>query len=99
MAILEAMACGRPVITSQPDVGEHDAVIPEETGWLTDYGDVDQLAQILDRLMDSRDTVNRMGASARRMAEQTFSWELIGQRTAQVYRMLSRQRGELAQGN
>ena len=98
MAILEAMACGKPVITSRPDVGEHDAVIPGETGWLTDYGDVDQLAQILDRLMVSPDIVHRMGANARRMAEQTFSWELIGQRTAQVYRMLLRQRGELAQG-
>jgi phosphatidylinositol alpha-1,6-mannosyltransferase len=92
MAILEAMACGKPVITSKADVGEHDAVIPEETGWLTDYGDVDQLAQLLDRLMDSPDTVNRAGASARRMAAQTFSWELIGQRTADAYRMLLHRR-------
>jgi glycosyltransferase involved in cell wall biosynthesis len=36
MSILEAMASGRPVITSRLEVGEHDAVVPEESGLLTD---------------------------------------------------------------
>jgi glycosyltransferase involved in cell wall biosynthesis len=90
MSILEAMASGRPVITGRPEVGQHDAVVPEETGLLTDYGDVAQLAQALDRLVSSPEWVRRLGDNARRMAEQKFSWELIGRQTADVYRMALR---------
>jgi phosphatidylinositol alpha-1,6-mannosyltransferase len=91
MAILEAMASGRPVITSRPEVGEHDAVIQGETGLLVEYGNVEKLALILDRLMSSPQMVRRLGHGARKMAMATFTWDLIGRRTAEVYRVAMRQ--------
>lgn len=86
MSILEAMACGRAVITSRPDAGEHDAVTPERTGLLTNYGDVEELARALDRLMSTPELAERMGRAARQVVERRFRWDPIAHRTAQVYR-------------
>jgi len=88
MSILEAMAVGRPVITSRPDLGEHDAVVPEETGILTDYGDVDALAQALVRLISTPKEVRSMCIQARHRAEREFRWDIIGGKTAQVYHLI-----------
>jgi glycosyltransferase involved in cell wall biosynthesis len=98
MAILEAMACGKAVITTHPDLGEHDAVVDGRTGLLVEYGDAEQLAHALGKLMVEPELVRKMGESGRRMAEETFDWERIGGKTAGVYRRflasVSRQAGE-----
>lgn len=86
VAILEAMASARPVITSRPGRGEHDAVIPGETGLLTEYGDVAELSHALEQLMQSPDLARTLGANGRRRAESHFNWPEIAARTAAVYR-------------
>jgi phosphatidylinositol alpha-1,6-mannosyltransferase len=86
MAILEAMASGRPVVSTRPETGDHDAVYPEETGLLTDYGDIEQLALALERLCSEPGLSQDLGRNARRLAEEKFSWQRIGQKTADFYR-------------
>ena len=86
LSILEAMAAAKPVITSFPTVGRHDAIVPGETGWLTQYGEVDQLAAVLQESMDRPELTRQMGQNARQAAEMFFSWHTIGERTLEVYR-------------
>jgi glycosyltransferase involved in cell wall biosynthesis len=86
LSALEAMSCGKPVIVSFPPVGEHDFVWQNRTGLLIEYGHAEQLAQALDRLASSPDVVQRLGTEARKLVERDFNWDIIGRKTAQVYR-------------
>ncbi|NBD35374.1 MAG: glycosyltransferase [Chloroflexi bacterium] len=97
MSILEAMSCGKPVITTTPDLGTHDAVIPGKTGLLVEYGNVAQLTKALEQLINQPEFVQKMGKTARCMVEQSFTWELIGRKTAQVYRALLQRRRTLSE--
>lgn len=93
VSLLEAMSCGRPVVTSFPDVGDHDAVRDGETGLLTPFGDVDRLASALDQLASSPALRTRLGDAARRLVEEEFSWDIVGQKTVDVYRAVLDRRG------
>ena len=88
IAALEAMACEKAVVVSQPPFGSHDAVKHEKTGLLVDYGNVDQLAGALDRLISGPELTRSLGIAARKAAKQKFSWRTVGSETAQVYRNL-----------
>jgi glycosyltransferase involved in cell wall biosynthesis len=85
LAALEAMSCGKPVVVSFPPLGDHNAVKQNETGLLVEYGDVDQLAHILDCLVSSPTLRDRLGANARRLVRSEFSWEMIAYRTVEIY--------------
>ncbi len=85
LSILEAMAAAKPVITSYPTIGKHDAIKTGETGWLTSYGEVAELAKVLIGSMERPILTKEMGEKARQMAEDQFSWEVIGKRTLKVY--------------
>lgn len=88
ISILEAMASGRPVVTTYPQVGEHDAVEPGINGLLCHYGDVEELAAALRTLLHSPEGVQDMGAAARRKAERCFSWSVIARQVVGVYRQI-----------
>ena len=74
LAILEAMALGRPVVAT-PVGGTPDAVVPDETGLLIDVGRPDQLADQLLRLVDDRALLSRLGDGARRRHAELFTIE------------------------
>ncbi|MDA8388756.1 MAG: glycosyltransferase family 4 protein [Nitrospiraceae bacterium] len=74
MAVLEAMACGKPVIGA--DIGGiPEMVIEEETGLLFRPGSHDQLAEKIDQLLSSPSLTAAMGRRARRLAEERYSEE------------------------
>jgi glycosyltransferase involved in cell wall biosynthesis len=85
ISVLEAMASGRPVVTTPPDVGDHDAVEDDVNGLLCPYGDVDALAMALLALAQSPDRVRQMGAAARRKVERCFSWPVVARQIVDVY--------------
>lgn len=69
--VLEAMACGRPVIAT--DVGAiGSAVIHEETGLLTQPGDAESLAIAIDLLAQQRSTLEQLGARARERVQREY---------------------------
>jgi glycosyltransferase involved in cell wall biosynthesis len=72
LAILEAMACGKPVIAT-PVGGVAEAVVDGETGFLVTPGDVDGLAAAMTRLVREDGLAARMGAAGRRRGEAKFS--------------------------
>jgi len=85
VSILEAMASGKPVITTSPDIGEHDAVLHGRTGLLIKYGDVDQLIWALEQVGNNCALREKMGRTARNLVKQKFDWNIIADKTIQIY--------------
>jgi glycosyltransferase involved in cell wall biosynthesis len=71
--LLEAMACGKPVLASRV-AGNESVVIDGLTGWLFDLDDRKGFSKIIDSLLGDSEVLGRMGKSARNHAEQRFSW-------------------------
>ena len=84
-AVLEAMACGLPVVASK--VLGNDAVVRhEETGYLFELAHPNELGDALNRLILDRALAHQWGAAGRRRVLEDFSWE----KSAQSYVALLR---------
>ncbi len=83
-SVLEAMACGLPVVTSgvyaMPEIVEDG-----KTGYLTPYGDVRVLEEKLVELIEDASLRKRMGRAGRRKAEEKFSVPVFKEKVAGVY--------------
>jgi glycogen(starch) synthase len=80
----EAMAHGRPVVAAAVG-GLLDLVADEETGLLVPPRDVPALRAALKRLLADNELRSRLGANARRRAEQELSWDRVTDRTLVAY--------------
>ncbi len=70
-SVLEAMAIGRPVITSNAP-GCRETVIDGESGFLVPAKSVDGLVVAMERFIDHPELTARMGARGRRLAEEKY---------------------------
>jgi len=70
--ILEAMACGLPVLATRVG-GNEDLVVEGQTGWLVPAGDVPALAQGLLDIAHDRARARAMGKAGRQRVEARFS--------------------------
>ncbi len=64
-ALLEAMACGAPVVASACDYGPREAIVHGRNGLLTPVGDVETLRTGLDALLGDPGRARQLGAAAR----------------------------------
>ena len=97
-SILDAMACGKPVIGTATG-GIPEAVTDGETGILVPPHDDGALAQAIVRLLKDQPLRAILGASGRQRAVEYFGVERMVRETIGVYeRFLSGQRAEDAQG-
>ncbi len=71
VSILEAMACGKPVVTTKHK-GCEDAVVDGQTGYLVPVKAVGPLVEKLVALLDDPTLRARMGRAGRRRAEQYY---------------------------
>jgi glycosyltransferase involved in cell wall biosynthesis len=86
-SIIEAMRAGLATISS--DVGGcREVVRDHETGYLVPRGDATALARRLADLIDGRQKRRILGANARRLFEQEFTFEKMFGRTLAVYRQI-----------
>jgi glycosyltransferase involved in cell wall biosynthesis len=69
--ILEAMAMGRPIITTDVP-GCRQTVTPGENGYLVPKMDIDALVERMIWFLEHSERCQTMGASSRRMAEERF---------------------------
>lgn len=69
-AILEAMGCGMPVVVSGCDYGPAEFVSHEQCGLVVAPERATTLARALARLLENPELARRMGAAARKRAEQ-----------------------------
>jgi glycosyltransferase involved in cell wall biosynthesis len=84
--MLEAMACGVPVVTaSARHPGSLHLVRDGEGGRVVPAGDPDALVSVLSELCDDADQRRRLGASGRRRAEAHFGCDRLVDETARLY--------------
>lgn len=88
---LEAMACKTPVIASRVG-GIKEVVIDGETGFLVSPGDPLELAEKIKYTLDNPDLIAKFKENGRKRVEQQFGWEIIANRTVDLYHQMS---GEL----
>lgn len=73
ISLLEAMACGLPVLVSDIP-GNREWVTPDLNGWLFPDGDVHALARAIQHALENRERLPEMGRNARLIAEQRADW-------------------------
>lgn len=85
VALLEAMAAARPIVATTVG-GIPDAVRDGESALLVPAADPAALAAAVGRLLDDPALARRLGAAARRTAEQRYGIETVARRIEAVYR-------------
>ena len=90
MAILEAMAAGKPVIASAVG-GIPEVVQPRVSGLLVPPGDARALANACLELVSNPEQLQRMGAAGRRIAHGKFSHEHNGRALMETYRRVGQE--------
>jgi len=89
-SLLEAMACGCAVVGSRVG-GTPELIGNDERGLLFTPGDAADLAQKIDRLIESQDLRRKLAGEAARFAKTNLSIEIAARRTAAIYeRLLAR---------
>lgn len=84
LALLEAMACGVPVIVT--DVGGMPSVVDDSVGLVVPAGDPKKLGEAILKLSRSSEQRQQKGLQARSKVAMLYSWQTIAQRTCeQVY--------------
>lgn len=69
--VLEAMACGRPTITTDAP-GCRETVTDGVNGYLVPVKDVDAIVTAMERILDDSENAQRMATEARRIAEEVY---------------------------
>jgi glycosyltransferase involved in cell wall biosynthesis len=85
MALVEAFACGLPVITSRTEALS-EIVIDGETGILSEPGNVEELRAKIQWAVDHPDAMLRMGIAARKRYETLYSEGVNYQMIMDIYR-------------
>ncbi len=86
MVLTRAFACATPVVAS--DIAGYRDVMTDETGVLVPPGDVYGLAEAVAGLLGDEPRRERLGAAARQLAVERYSWDDIGRRLAAIYEEL-----------
>ncbi|MFH1430160.1 MAG: glycosyltransferase family 4 protein [Candidatus Uhrbacteria bacterium] len=84
LVLLEGMACGKPVITSELP-GVRTVVSDGEAGLLIEPGDVQALERCIIALRDDLDRVARMGAAARARVVKQYTWKNVAHQWRALY--------------
>jgi glycosyltransferase involved in cell wall biosynthesis len=88
LVLLEAMASGLPVITTENSAGP-DVIDEAIDGFVVPIRSVEALKERLHWLYSHREEAQEMGRRARRKVEQQFTWNHYHQRLNQIYRQLT----------
>lgn len=84
VTIIEAAAAGMALIGSRHcDISE--VIRPDQTGFLANEKDTDQLAAHMKKMADEPALIRQMGEQARALIQQEYNAKVQGQRLAQIY--------------
>jgi glycosyltransferase involved in cell wall biosynthesis len=83
-ALLEAMACGKPVIGSDIP-GINDVITHEENGILIPPRNPKVLANAIALLLEDKNLRRKLGQNARKLIVEKYNWNVIGKRIEEVY--------------
>jgi glycosyltransferase involved in cell wall biosynthesis len=86
--VLQAMACGTPVITSKHEAIE-DFIQEGVTGFMIHPHDIKMIAERIEAVLTTRELAARMGQAAREYACRELDWDKLAQRIrTEVYATL-----------
>jgi glycosyltransferase involved in cell wall biosynthesis len=83
LATIEAAACGLPILATKIN-GAEDFVEAGETGFFIEH-DPEQIAAVLEPLVDNETDRRRLGENARRVVEQHYTWDRVAKLTEEAY--------------
>lgn len=83
MVLTRAFACATPAVAS--DIPGYAAVATPETAVLVPPGEPDALAGALVELLEDEDRRRSLGAAARTLAQERYSWDDIALRLERIY--------------
>lgn len=86
MVLTRAFACAVPVVSS--DIAGYRDVMTDETGLLVPPGEPAALAEGVVTLLEDEALRRRLGAAARTVAVERYSWSAIAERLADIYRLV-----------
>jgi len=89
--LVEAAACGRPIVTSDIP-GCRDIVVDGENGFLVPPRNLSSLSAAIDRLIESKDLRREFGEQGRRRVQVGFGQETVIPATLSIYEDLWRSR-------
>jgi len=84
VSVLEAMACGCPVVSTNPG-GIPDIVTHKENGMLSDPGDIDAMAANIMLLFNDRELYSSLSSKGREFVENKFGKEVIFEQWTKIY--------------
>ena len=97
IVMLEAMACGKPMLVAAPAYGKYDPLIDGETGLVITPVTADQLARRIKELISDAQLSSQIGDAARRLMAREYDWSVVATRMAGFYReVVARARAEYA---
>jgi glycosyltransferase involved in cell wall biosynthesis len=82
--VLEAMACGLPIIASHV-LGNDEVVRQGETGWLFDLSKPDAFRTALRIMLENPGQARRMGKKGRAWVLEAFSWRRVAEAYADLF--------------
>lgn len=85
IVLAEAMACERPVISTELSTGTSFVNLDGETGFVVPPGDVSALTEKIDLLVRDEELQKRLGHRARLRVEEEFRKELVVEKTLKIY--------------
>ena len=88
MTVLEAYACGKPVIASKVG-GLKDLVVNGETGLLFDRGNTVQLAKNFLYLLDDARRAEEMGLKGKQFVTENFTIDKVADKLQNLYRVVA----------
>lgn len=90
MVMIEAMACGLPVVTFDYKCGPRDMIRQDENGLLVTDGDIEGLARAMMKVMDDENYRKRLSENARQIIK-TYSEETVMQQWLDLFASLTKQ--------
>ncbi|TSC96048.1 MAG: group 1 glycosyl transferase [Parcubacteria group bacterium Athens1014_10] len=84
-SVVEAMACAKPVIVSRA----HDTgVIDNKGGFSFEPGNINQLAEVMEKFIKNPALIESMGKTAREYVLKNHDWIILAQRMKDAYQKL-----------
>jgi glycosyltransferase involved in cell wall biosynthesis len=87
LVILEAMACAKPVITSNLP-GVRSVFKNRKQGLLVKPDDINDLAEKLQFILGDKKRAEAMGRAGRELVEKKYTWEKVGKKLDVIYNLV-----------
>jgi glycosyltransferase involved in cell wall biosynthesis len=84
LTLLEAMACGKPVIATEVGIAR-ECIVNYENGILVKPKSVDLMVNAISYLLDNEDQRYRLGKNARKTILDNYNWNLVADKVEKYY--------------